>query len=51
MKKIRVSRTTRTERIVFFSVMSLMVLSFFWSFGNIFFAPLEYSDEITLIKK
>lgn len=50
MKKIRVSRTTRTERIVFFSVMSLMVLSFFWSFGNIFFAPLEYSDEITLIK-
>jgi len=30
--------------------MSLMVLSFFWSFGNIFFAPLEYSDEITLIK-
>ncbi|MFA5471046.1 MAG: hypothetical protein WC219_03280 [Acholeplasmataceae bacterium] len=50
MKKIRVSKTTRTERIVFFSVMSLMVLSFFWSFGNIFFAPLEYSDEITLIK-
>jgi len=50
MKKIRVSRTTRTERIVFFSVMSLMILSFFWSFGNIFFAPLEYSDEITLIK-
>lgn len=50
MKKIRVSITTRTERIVFFSVMSLMVLSFFWSFGNIFFAPLEYSDEITLIK-
>ncbi len=50
MKKTRTSQTTKTEKIVFFTVMSLMVLSFLWAFGNIFVAPLEYTDEITLIK-
>ena len=50
MKRTRISETTRTERVIFFSVVSLMGLSLIWAFINIFIAPLEYSDEHTLIK-
>ena len=48
MKKT--TKTKKIEIIVFAVVLFVMVLSLFWAIFNIFKAPLNYSDDVVLIK-
>lgn len=43
-------KETKTEKIIFFTVITFMILSFLWAFVNIFLAPLEYGNGVTIIK-
>lgn len=50
MRDITKRNETRAEKYIFFTVIFLMVLSFLWAFANIFIAPLEYDEGVTIIK-
>lgn len=50
MKKIEVVSTTKTQRAIFIIVLSIMIIGFIYSFVNIFIAPIDYEEGVTLIK-
>lgn len=50
MKKPEIISRTKTQRTIFIIVFTIMILGFIYSFANIFIAPIDYEEGVTLIK-